>query len=217
MGKLYDDRGNRMSPSYSAKNGIRYRFYVSSALLRGRKADAGTVGRVAAAEIERTVRAALKPQQQQGQSDSAPASIEEVERVVIAPDHLLITTTGAADDDGTNREFRIPWSTTPKNAPAATEDNGVPEVAPNESLIKSIVRAHAWMDCLRGGTYVSIEHLAGDNRLHPKVVRQALRMAFLSPEVTSAMLEGRQSAGLTLARVPKLLSLSWVEHGRLLV
>lgn len=51
MGKIYDDRGNRMSPSYSTKNGIRYRFYVSSALLRGRKADAGSVGRVPAAEI----------------------------------------------------------------------------------------------------------------------------------------------------------------------
>src|ERR1700689_98320 len=31
-GKLYDDKGNRMSPSFSSKNGIRYRFYVSSAL-----------------------------------------------------------------------------------------------------------------------------------------------------------------------------------------
>src|SRR5260370_5362936 len=39
MGKLYDDRDNLMSPSYSTKNGIRYRFYVSSALLRGRKAE----------------------------------------------------------------------------------------------------------------------------------------------------------------------------------
>jgi hypothetical protein len=52
LGKLYDDRGNRMSPSYSTKNGIRYRFYVSSALLRGRKDAAGSVARIAAAEIE---------------------------------------------------------------------------------------------------------------------------------------------------------------------
>ena len=37
MGKLYDDKGNLMSPSFSIKNGVRYRFYVSSALLRGRK------------------------------------------------------------------------------------------------------------------------------------------------------------------------------------
>ncbi len=29
-GLLYDDRGNRMSPSFSTKNGVRYRFYVSA-------------------------------------------------------------------------------------------------------------------------------------------------------------------------------------------
>ena len=56
LGKLYDDRGNRMSPSFSSKNGVRYRFYVSSALLRGRKAGAGSVGRVSAAQIENAVR-----------------------------------------------------------------------------------------------------------------------------------------------------------------
>jgi site-specific DNA recombinase len=59
-GKLYDDKGNRMSPSFSSKNGIRYRFHVSSALLRGRKAAAGSVGGVAAAEIEPAALAALK-------------------------------------------------------------------------------------------------------------------------------------------------------------
>src|ERR1700719_3396848 len=151
MGKLYDDRGNRMSPSFSNKNGVRYRFYVSSALLRGRKADVGSVGRVPAAEIESTVLAALKTHQQQGQSDSAPASIGDVERVVIARDHLLITTAGTTDGDGANQEFRIAWSTKAKDAAAAMEDNGVPAVARNESLIQSIVRAHAWVDRLRDG------------------------------------------------------------------
>jgi site-specific DNA recombinase len=185
MGKLYDDRGNRMSPSFSAKNGVHYQFYVSSALLRGRKADVGSVGRVPAAEIESTVLAALKTHQQQGQSDSLPASVGDVERVVIARDHLLITTAGTTDGDGANQEFRIAWSTKAKDAAAATEDNGVPEVARNESLIQSIVRAHAWVDRFRDGTYESIEQLAEANRLHPKVVRQALRLAFLSPEVTS--------------------------------
>ena len=32
QGKLFDDRGNRMGPSFSSKNGVRYRFYVSTAL-----------------------------------------------------------------------------------------------------------------------------------------------------------------------------------------
>ena len=96
------------------------------------------------------------------------------------------------------------------------EDNGASEVVRNESLIQSIVRAHAWVDCLRDGTYKSIEQLAEENRLHPKVVRQGLRLAFLSPEVTWAILEGRQPLGLSLAQIPKLLPLSWVEHRRLL-
>jgi site-specific DNA recombinase len=55
LGKLYDDRGNLMSPSFSTKKGGRYRFYVSSALLRGRKATAGSVCRILAAEIESAV------------------------------------------------------------------------------------------------------------------------------------------------------------------
>jgi hypothetical protein len=52
--------------------------------------------------------------------------------------------------------------------------------------------------------------------MHPKVVRQALRLAFLSPGVTSAVLEGRHRAGLALAQIPKLLLLQWTEHQRLL-
>jgi len=36
-GKLFDDRGNRMSPSHAAKGGRRYRYYVSQAILQGRK------------------------------------------------------------------------------------------------------------------------------------------------------------------------------------
>jgi hypothetical protein len=39
---------------------------------------------------------------------------------------------------------------------------------------------------------------------------------FLSPEVTSAILEGRQPKGLSLAQIPKLLPLSWTKHRPLL-
>ncbi len=42
-GLLFDDRGNRMSPSFSVKGGIRYPFYANSALLKGRKSEAEPV------------------------------------------------------------------------------------------------------------------------------------------------------------------------------
>jgi site-specific DNA recombinase len=54
-GRLSDDRGNHMSPTHANKRGVRYRYYVSHALLQNRKADAGSIARVPAPEIETLV------------------------------------------------------------------------------------------------------------------------------------------------------------------
>src|ERR1700736_1361284 len=54
-GRIFDDRGNRMSRSHSNKLGVRYRYYVSHAILQRRKAEAGSVARVPAPEIENLV------------------------------------------------------------------------------------------------------------------------------------------------------------------
>ena len=37
IGRIYNDRGNRMSPSHARKQGIRYRYYISSPLLQGQR------------------------------------------------------------------------------------------------------------------------------------------------------------------------------------
>src|SRR5207302_6053617 len=60
IGRIYDDRGNRMSPSHARKQGIRYRYYVSSPLLQGQAERAGSVRRVPAAEIEALVGQAVR-------------------------------------------------------------------------------------------------------------------------------------------------------------
>jgi site-specific DNA recombinase len=59
-GKLYDDKSNRMSPSHAAKGGRHWRYYVSRAILTGRKPGAGSVTRVPAARIEKQVFDAIK-------------------------------------------------------------------------------------------------------------------------------------------------------------
>src|SRR5258708_6143317 len=55
MGRIFDDRGNRMTPSHSNKAGVRYRYYVSHALLQRHKHEAGGVARVPAAQVEATI------------------------------------------------------------------------------------------------------------------------------------------------------------------
>lgn len=47
-----------VSPSHARKNGARYRYYVSQALIQHRKTEAGSIARVSAPEIEAAVMAA---------------------------------------------------------------------------------------------------------------------------------------------------------------
>jgi site-specific DNA recombinase len=60
MGRIFDDRGNRMTPSHSNKDGVRYRYYVSHVLLQRRKKDAGHVTRVPATPLEKLVVDAIR-------------------------------------------------------------------------------------------------------------------------------------------------------------
>ncbi len=59
-GRIFDDRGHRMTPSHARKRGRKYRYYISSALLQGRPARAGTVSRIPAHEIETIVVKAVR-------------------------------------------------------------------------------------------------------------------------------------------------------------
>ena len=73
LGRLFDDKGNLMTPSYAVKSGVRYRYYVSRAMTEGRKIEAGSIARVAAVEIEQLVCEAL---QTADASELATASAE---------------------------------------------------------------------------------------------------------------------------------------------
>jgi hypothetical protein len=59
-GLLFDESGHPMRPTQATKNGVRYRYYVSAALLQGQPGQAAKLNRVPAAAIESTVVSALK-------------------------------------------------------------------------------------------------------------------------------------------------------------
>ena len=66
-GRIFDDRGNRMTPSHARRGNVKYRYYLSSALLQGTAERAGSVRRVPATDVEalviKSVREHLKPSQ----------------------------------------------------------------------------------------------------------------------------------------------------------
>src|SRR6266480_3021894 len=59
-GRLFDEYGNRMSPTHANKVGARYRYYVSRAVLQKKPQVPVSLGRVPAAELEALVLAALR-------------------------------------------------------------------------------------------------------------------------------------------------------------
>jgi len=212
-GLLFDDRGNRMSPSYTTKRGARYPFYVSSALLRGRKSQAGSITRVSAAEIEAAVLIAVRTHLGDDSDGIAPRTLLEhkIARVVVHPKHVSITRRQMGDSQG--RPIDIPWSSARKRDFVHIDDkNAVEGRAPNSELVEGLVRAHVWLKLLSNGKYDSIEALAAAAKLHPKIIRNRLRLAFLAPSVTGAILTGKQPNALTLKALDATMSLSWKDQ-----
>ena len=90
LGRIFDDRGNRMSPSHVRKRAIKYRYYLSSALLQGRAQASRTVSRIPAPEVETLIANAVR-------TTSSPLSDRRhspyqthVVRVEVQPDQLVI-------------------------------------------------------------------------------------------------------------------------------
>jgi DNA invertase Pin-like site-specific DNA recombinase len=59
-GLIYDDTGERMTPSHANKKGTRYRYYVSKGLIRGTRTSAPRGRRVPAGDLEGLVESRLR-------------------------------------------------------------------------------------------------------------------------------------------------------------
>jgi site-specific DNA recombinase len=79
------------------------------------------------------------------------------------------------------------------------QDGGATAKAtPDRSLIRVLVQARRWWGMLRGGE-ISTSELAVREGVTNSYVARVLRLAFLAPAVTEAILAGRQRAGVTVA------------------
>lgn len=85
---------------------------------------------------------------------------------------------------------------------------------PNRSLIKLIVRAHLFHARLINKGGGRFGDLAREEALNRSYFSRILRLAYLAPDITHAILEGRQPAHLTAARLTDDpdLPLTWPEQ-----
>jgi site-specific DNA recombinase len=215
MGKLYDDRGNRMSPSFSTNNGVRYRFYISSALLRGRKAEVGSVGRLAAQGIEDAVVQAVRNHLPTDEPiDDAQFLARRLSRVELSQNELIVSLrppeqnhTDECNGDSALR-IRLPWSPASSPQPSSFIPNPPNyREEPDLKAVQAIVRARHWASELASGTYVSVDEVAASARLNSKVVRNELRLAFLAPKILDDIVNGKP--GCRLADLRRIKAIGW--------
>jgi hypothetical protein len=244
-GLIYDDRGNRMTPSHVKKrNGQRYRYYLSQALLQHRKEAAGSLPRIAAPAIEELVAdrvARLTPSRVTGSTQDVTADADTVRRAIlhveVGKQRVTINLGSAAIKvDAQTARLRLPAGDKVeqrgdtlsveiairlKNWGGETViegPNGAAAVATahlDRNLIKAIIRAHEWRDALACGTAKSFRAIARNAGCTEGYVRQIVELAFLAPEITTSILRGTQARQITVDRlVRQPIPLSWREQRR---
>jgi DNA invertase Pin-like site-specific DNA recombinase len=217
-GKLYDDRGSRMTPTTAAKGGRRWRYYVSQAILQGRKQEAGSIPRVSAPEVERAVLDALRAEI----ADERPNDANiwaGVERVTIGQAGLLIRLTDQVAEDQGDRTISLPWTPTPSRrrreilqGEGATQADIRPmRIEARRVFSDAYGRARLWLDRLVADPEVSIASIATRERRTERSIRQTLSIAFLDPALVTAAMEGRLPRGFGLTRLIDL-PLCWSEQ-----
>src|SRR5262249_7768473 len=163
IGRLFDDRGNRMSPSHARKGDVKYRYYLSSALLQGTAAHAGSVRRVPATAIEtlviQSVRHHLKPSQP---IDDRNLVYTHVARVEIQPGRLITHRAEGASP------LEVPWRKTPTRRRREillpegirSEDARPIRSETRARLVAAIARGRRWLDELIADPTASADRIA---------------------------------------------------------
>jgi hypothetical protein len=216
-GRIYDDRGNRMTPSHVRKGGIKYRYYLSSALLHGQPGRAGSVRRVPAAEVEALVRSSVREHLEDStERDDSDLIRNNVVRVEVQTALLVVECKPLVTGDRPNAVdhdrlvLRVPWKKTPMKrrreiiAPAsnAPQDHRPIRVETRATLIASIARGRCWLDEMIAGTVSSVEQIAARDKCSVRQVNMTISLAFLAPQLVQAAVEGRlpRSIGVTRLR-----------------
>ena len=222
IGKLYDDGGNRMSPTWARRGSKRWRYYVSQAALQGERSKAGSVVRVPAPDVEALVADALGKQRSNGAAPQTDIR-KLIDRVVIGRATIRIQLSEVADGSDGARILTLPWT---RPSPyrkreiiqgandAKTYARPMPANA-RAILIEALGDAHRWLDELLSDPRQTLESLASREGKTVRSIRMTLSVAFLAPEIVKAAVEGRLPRGFGLKRLADL-PMAWPDQWRAL-
>jgi hypothetical protein len=230
MGRIFDDRGNRMTPSHSNKNGVRYRYYVSHAVLQRREKDAGRIVRVPAIQLEKLVVETIWAKAWPGMEPKGGLSNREVidrhvTRIIVRPNSIEMelrkptpalapslapeapVTADVVASSTCTTVISLPWS-----APAFASVKGVlhqPEAKPTlkqetrDAILLAVAKARAWIDHLVSGCAQSFAEIADREGRVERHIRLLAPLAFIPPRTLAAIIDGTGPHDVTVTALAR--------------
>lgn len=245
-GKLFDEDGDRLTPTHSIKNGKKYRYYVSTGILTGRIPSKDKGRRIAAQRLENAILSAvrnhlLKCCERHCLTNNQPIDCLNtiaskgkilaglvtsgrcngiIDRVILGLTNVTISLNcsvlakhleiNVSDISSDVLELSCPV-TLQRRGVETKIIVGQNTRLPDAKLITALARSHGWLYQIKQGSRIA--EIANEGKHGESYVRTRLQLAFLSPKIQSAIVEGRQPASLTLEKIVRSgVPLDWVEQ-----
>jgi site-specific DNA recombinase len=208
VGKVWDGHGRRMTPNHACKRGRRYRYYVSRTDPKSPKMPHW---RVPAADLEAVVLTQLRKLARELDASSAHKQrrlvADCVERIEVHTDRTEIWfSSDASEEDArvivpaslVRRGTEVRLAVAPDAGSSANRD---------AALIKLVVKAQIAREALTSSKDRSIAELAAEHGYTRDYFGVLMRIAYLAPDIVTAILDGRQPVQLNRQRLARTTNL----------
>ena len=99
-------------------------------------------------------------------------------------------------------------------APDGTEAPAVVAARIDSTLVKALARAFRWRRMLETGVVSTVGEIAVREKINKSYVSRILRLTLLAPDIVEAILDGRQSVGVTLPILMESFPVDWLGQRR---
>ena len=191
-GKLITEDGIRLTPSHTSKGNKRYRYYISA----NPKCDM----RLPAKEIERAVELAVS-NDLDVRTLRAPVGhdlFNIIQEITILEDRMQIRIALPKQEAKT---ITVPYTMRRRGFETKLVIPGNPARTPDLVMIRRVQRALSWVERIKAGE--SVKAIADSEGISSDFITHNIDLAFLSPEILEAILNGEQRADLTTAKLAR--------------
>jgi site-specific DNA recombinase len=241
-GRIFDQDGAPMSPTFAyGKGGKAFRYYVSAPLQQGqrRSPEDDAVRRVSAPQLESLI---IERLQRLGRSLAIATHVRRVEVrshsvvLTLAASEVLAghstnqaAVTSMAERVGRDDRITLEadgklrlvvgvrpvfrggrtWLVSPQGTAAAAPPK------PDARLINALRRAHQVTADHYGAPTAKLDILRNASSPADSYLRKLIQLAFLTPDIQGAIIEGRQPAGLTVQQIlDRGMPAAWADQRR---